>query len=165
MANGEVGAGKLTSLMDYCDTFREHRRMFHRFLEGKKAYQFRPHIESEIWKFIENLQNRPEELCEHIKASVHLFEVRLVAEIDVGMYRRTTASIILLISHGYPVDPIAPYNDPFVRYGIYDCRSVYLTTGQQPCRGVGRSGSEQRYSREMDGRSCPSLYVCDDFIR
>jgi hypothetical protein len=67
MAMGEVGLGSFTTVVDYGPTFREHRKMFHRFLEGQKAYKFTAHIESETLKFISNLYKRPEAFLEHIR--------------------------------------------------------------------------------------------------
>ncbi|KAK7449241.1 hypothetical protein VKT23_013386 [Stygiomarasmius scandens] len=92
MASDLVGWRNTTGFMPYGESMRNHRRLQHQLLGTPAACKaFHAHAELETHRFLKRLLTNSDGFKEHI--------------------RKTTASIILRISHGYEV---SEDNDPFV---------------------------------------------------
>ncbi|KAN0091438.1 Cytochrome P450 [Tylopilus felleus] len=92
IAGDLVGWSNATPFLQYGDTHRKHRKLFGQYIRAKSSLEaFYPAGEAEVKRFVIKVLKNPDDL--------------------IGHCRRTTASLIWKISHGYTVKDDA---DPFV---------------------------------------------------
>ncbi|KAF8444934.1 cytochrome P450 [Boletus edulis BED1] len=96
MGGDLVGWGNSTPFLPYGDTFRKHRKFLHQQIGTKSSLEaFYLAEEEEAKQFVRNVMKNPDDLVAHS--------------------RRTAASVILKISHGYSVkedgDPLVEMAD------------------------------------------------------
>jgi len=93
MGGDLVGWDHTLVLTPYGERFRNMRKLFHRLIGARNSDQFWGLEEKETRKFLLRMLEAPEKFRDHIRV--------------------TAGAIILLISHGYTVNPVVG-QDPFV---------------------------------------------------
>ncbi|KAH0828099.1 hypothetical protein J3R83DRAFT_3758 [Lanmaoa asiatica] len=102
MGGGLVGWGASIIFLQYDDTYRKHRKFFHRQIGTKISLKaFYPAEEAEVKNFLCNVLRNPDDLVAHSRKCVLI--VLSVNVLTCYILGRTAGSVILKISHGYTV--------------------------------------------------------------